>query len=175
MPATIFIQQVFHVFEKFHVATLVTGNSNSLHIFFNCRFHNFFLLAQMNVAGAGGGAGAGVAADGDVRLPARGRRRSDEPLTIDTPRYRLRNARSQYAPYSDFDIAIAAIPVGAVHDLGIENGQRPVVTARGEIAAGADADIAAALLDPRLDEGERRVGHLEVDGPDVAEVLTGKG
>ncbi len=35
--------------------------------------------------------------------------RSDEPLTIETPRYRLRNARSQYSPYSDFDIAIAAI------------------------------------------------------------------
>ena len=35
--------------------------------------------------------------------------RSDEPLTVETPRYRLRNARSQYAPYSDFDIAIAAI------------------------------------------------------------------
>jgi limonene 1,2-monooxygenase len=35
--------------------------------------------------------------------------RSDAPLTVDTPRYRLRNARSQYAPYSDFDIGIAAI------------------------------------------------------------------
>ena len=35
--------------------------------------------------------------------------RSDEPITVDTPRYRLRNARSQYAPYSDFDIAVAAI------------------------------------------------------------------
>jgi limonene 1,2-monooxygenase len=35
--------------------------------------------------------------------------RSDEPLTVDTPRYRLRNARSQYSPYSDFDIAVAAI------------------------------------------------------------------
>lgn len=35
--------------------------------------------------------------------------RSDDPLTVDTPRYRLRNARSQYSPYSDFDIAVAAI------------------------------------------------------------------
>jgi limonene 1,2-monooxygenase len=35
--------------------------------------------------------------------------RSDEPLTVDTPRYRLRNARSQYAAYSDFDIGVAAI------------------------------------------------------------------
>ena len=35
--------------------------------------------------------------------------RSDEPLTVDTPRYRLRNARSQYSPYSDFDIGVAAI------------------------------------------------------------------
>jgi limonene 1,2-monooxygenase len=35
--------------------------------------------------------------------------RSDEPLTVDTPRYRLRNARSQYSAYSDFDIGVAAI------------------------------------------------------------------
>ncbi|HWM21269.1 MAG TPA: LLM class flavin-dependent oxidoreductase, partial [Ilumatobacteraceae bacterium] len=35
--------------------------------------------------------------------------RSDEPLTVETPRYRLRNARSQYSPYSEFDIAVAAI------------------------------------------------------------------
>lgn len=35
--------------------------------------------------------------------------RSDEPLTVDTPRYRLRNARSQYSHYSDFDIGVAAI------------------------------------------------------------------
>jgi len=35
--------------------------------------------------------------------------RSDDPLTVETPRYRLRGARSQYSPYSDFDIAVAAI------------------------------------------------------------------
>lgn len=51
--------------------------------------------------------------------------RSDEPLTVETPRYRLRNARSQYAPYSDFDIGVAAIasPTGpriaGKHGLGL--------------------------------------------------------
>lgn len=35
--------------------------------------------------------------------------RSDEPLTVETPRYRLREARSQYSSYSDFDITVAAI------------------------------------------------------------------
>ena len=51
--------------------------------------------------------------------------RSDEPLTVDTPRYRLRNARSQYSPYSDFEIGVAAIasPTGpriaGKHGLGL--------------------------------------------------------
>ena len=35
--------------------------------------------------------------------------RSDDPITIETPRYKLVNAKSQYGPYSDFDIAVAAI------------------------------------------------------------------
>lgn len=36
---------------------------------------------------------------------------SDEPISVETPRYRLVNARSQYRPYSDpcFDIGVAAI------------------------------------------------------------------
>ena len=35
MTTSIFIQQVFHVFEKFYMTALVTGDSNALHIFFN--------------------------------------------------------------------------------------------------------------------------------------------
>lgn len=35
--------------------------------------------------------------------------RNDEPLTVDTPRYRLRDAKSQYTPYTDFEIGVAAI------------------------------------------------------------------
>jgi limonene 1,2-monooxygenase len=35
--------------------------------------------------------------------------RSDEPITIETPRYKLVNAKSQYGPTTDFDIAVAAI------------------------------------------------------------------
>src|SRR5205823_5580533 len=36
---------------------------------------------------------------------------SDEPVTTETSRYKLVNARSQYRPYSDpcFDLAVAAI------------------------------------------------------------------
>lgn len=35
--------------------------------------------------------------------------RSDEPLSVETPRYRLRNAKTQYSPYTDFEIGVAAI------------------------------------------------------------------
>ena len=35
--------------------------------------------------------------------------RSDEPISIETDRYTLRNAKTQLAPYSDFDVAVAAI------------------------------------------------------------------
>src|SRR5690606_33439454 len=41
MPAAVFIQQVFHVFKKFNMASLVTGDSNAMRIFFNSTFHNF--------------------------------------------------------------------------------------------------------------------------------------
>ncbi|WP_134324149.1 LLM class flavin-dependent oxidoreductase [Cumulibacter soli] len=51
--------------------------------------------------------------------------RSDEPLTVETPRYRLREAKSQYTPYTDFEIGVAAIasPTGpriaGKHGLGM--------------------------------------------------------
>ena len=51
--------------------------------------------------------------------------RSDEPITIETPRYKLVNAKSQYGPYSDFDIAVAAIAsptgprVAGKHGIGL--------------------------------------------------------
>ena len=51
--------------------------------------------------------------------------RNDEPLTVETPRYRLRDAKSQYTPYTDFEIAVAAIasPTGpriaGKHGLGM--------------------------------------------------------
>ena len=51
MTATIFIQQVFHVFKKLHMAALVTGNCNALHIFFNSTFNNFCntsVMTKMN-------------------------------------------------------------------------------------------------------------------------------
>ena len=35
--------------------------------------------------------------------------RSDEPISVETPRYKLVNAKSQYGPYTDFEIAVAAI------------------------------------------------------------------
>src|SRR6187549_3157171 len=41
MAATVFVKQVFHVLKEFHVASLVTGNSDPLNIFFNGTFHNF--------------------------------------------------------------------------------------------------------------------------------------
>ena len=42
VPAAIFIQQVFHVFKKFNMTALVTGNGNPLHIFLDCCFYNLF-------------------------------------------------------------------------------------------------------------------------------------
>jgi len=41
--------------------------------------------------------------------------RNEEPISVETPRYKLVNAKTQYGPYSDFDIAVAAIasPTGA--------------------------------------------------------------
>src|SRR5436190_20085266 len=51
IAATIFIQQIFHVPEEFHMTTLVTGDSNTLYIFFNSSFHYFFytpVVPQMN-------------------------------------------------------------------------------------------------------------------------------
>lgn len=41
--------------------------------------------------------------------------RSEEPISVETPRYKLVNAKTQYGAYSDFDIAVAAIasPTGA--------------------------------------------------------------
>jgi limonene 1,2-monooxygenase len=51
--------------------------------------------------------------------------RSDDPITIETPRYKLVNAKSQYGPTTDFDIAVAAIAsptgprVAGKHGLGL--------------------------------------------------------
>src|ERR1044072_744540 len=42
MTTSIFLQQIFHVFKKLHMATLVTGDSDALYIFFNGCFNNFF-------------------------------------------------------------------------------------------------------------------------------------
>src|ERR1700689_638318 len=47
MAATIFIKQIFHVFEKLKVTALVRCYSNSLYIFFNCGFYNFIHTAIM--------------------------------------------------------------------------------------------------------------------------------
>ena len=51
MPAAILFQQVFHVFKKLHMPTLVTGDGNTLYIFFNSGFYYFFdrtVMTQMN-------------------------------------------------------------------------------------------------------------------------------
>ena len=51
--------------------------------------------------------------------------RSDDPITIETPRYKLVNAKSQYGPYTDFEIAVAAIAsptgprVAGQHGIGL--------------------------------------------------------
>ena len=47
MTAAVLVQQVFHVFKKLHMAALVTGDSYTLRIFFNCTFHNFGYAAVM--------------------------------------------------------------------------------------------------------------------------------
>jgi hypothetical protein len=55
MAATILLQQVFHVFEKFHVPALIAGNGNTLRIFFNGGFNNFVyttVMTEMNNFGA---------------------------------------------------------------------------------------------------------------------------
>jgi hypothetical protein len=41
MATAILIQQIFHVFEKFYMASLVTGNSDALYIFFNGTLYYF--------------------------------------------------------------------------------------------------------------------------------------
>ncbi len=51
--------------------------------------------------------------------------RSDEPISIETPMYTLRNAKTQLLPYSNFDIAVAAIAspsgprIAGKHGLGL--------------------------------------------------------
>jgi hypothetical protein len=40
MAASVFYQQVFHVFKKLHMTTLVAGDSDTLHIFFDGAFHD---------------------------------------------------------------------------------------------------------------------------------------
>src|SRR4029079_11537821 len=55
VTASIFIEKVFHVFEKLYMPALVTGNSNALDIFFNGRFNNFPytpVVAKVNDLGA---------------------------------------------------------------------------------------------------------------------------
>ena len=39
MPTTIFIQQIFHVFKKLHMTSLVAGDGNTLYIFLNSTFN----------------------------------------------------------------------------------------------------------------------------------------
>jgi len=41
MRATVLVQQVFHVFEKFDMSALVAGNGDALYIFFNSAFYDF--------------------------------------------------------------------------------------------------------------------------------------
>ena len=51
--------------------------------------------------------------------------RSDDPITIETPHYKLVNAKSQHGPYTDFEIAVAAIAsptgprVAGQHGIGL--------------------------------------------------------
>ena len=48
MPAAPFFQQVFHVFEKLKMASLVTGNCNTLNILLNGTFHYLLHTAVMS-------------------------------------------------------------------------------------------------------------------------------
>ena len=51
MTTAVFLQQVFHVFEKFNMPALVAGDGDSLCIFLNGGFHNLFygaVMAQVN-------------------------------------------------------------------------------------------------------------------------------
>src|SRR5258705_8121305 len=55
MTTTIFLQQIFHVFKKLHMPSLVTGDGNALHIFLNSRFYNFLyrpVVTKMDDLGA---------------------------------------------------------------------------------------------------------------------------
>src|SRR6186997_296380 len=45
MTASVLFQEILHVFKKFHMSTLVTGDCNALHIFLNSCFNNFLYRA----------------------------------------------------------------------------------------------------------------------------------
>jgi hypothetical protein len=47
MAAAVFLEQVFHVFKKLHVATLVRRNGDPLCIFLNSTFYNLSYTAVM--------------------------------------------------------------------------------------------------------------------------------
>jgi hypothetical protein len=69
MPATILVKQVFHVFEKFHMTALVTGNGDTLHIFFDGTFDDFgntAVMAQVNDLGTLGLQDAAHDIDGSI-------------------------------------------------------------------------------------------------------------
>ena len=51
MSTSVLIEQIFHVFEKLKMSSLVTCNGNSLNIFLNCRLNNFQhrpVMSKMN-------------------------------------------------------------------------------------------------------------------------------
>jgi hypothetical protein len=48
MPAAILHQQVLHIFKKFNMSTLVTGNGYSLYIFLNSGLNDLFYRAVMS-------------------------------------------------------------------------------------------------------------------------------
>ncbi len=55
MTTTILFQEILHVFKKFHMTTLVTGNGNALYIFLYGRFYNLLhrpVMAKVDDLGA---------------------------------------------------------------------------------------------------------------------------
>src|SRR5687767_14357690 len=51
MTTAILFQQVLHIFKELHVPTLVGGNGNPLHVFFNSCFHYFLdrtIMTEVN-------------------------------------------------------------------------------------------------------------------------------
>src|SRR5690242_15515670 len=51
MTTSILFQQILHILKELHVPALVTGNSDTLYIFFNCGFHyllNRLVMTEVN-------------------------------------------------------------------------------------------------------------------------------